>query len=313
MTCILTMHSPNHPLLQALHNNGVKIKYLRNIEHIHTIDLAEIDVWFSRVFTEIKYPLALYNTLSKLREYAIPYVFWNRDAPWNCGMKNWHRWVLNYMNPLDIYFTHSGQESLPCQVSCYLPNAARDAYRFIGDLNELSKEQGYLYDICFMGAFSNNKRIGCIQRRLFIDELQEFLKKRHIHPRIKIIDTSIEKLSLDEQLYLIQHSKINLNYGANCDLPNQPSWGLPERVFGIPASGGFLLTEYRACLPHTFAEGTYDTFLDTEECVEKINFYLNNFDILRARADRLHQEILEKHMYSNRANTFMEHTLKYRR
>lgn len=307
MMHILTTHSPSHPLLQALIKEGVKITHLKKIEEFSTIPLETMDLWFGNLFTELKHPIALYNLVSKLRKHSIPYVFWNRDAPWNCGMKTWHRWVLYAIKPLDIYFTHSGQEHFPCEQFCYLPNAARPEYKFTGNLEELRDEQHYLYDICFMGALGNTKRAGCLQRRLFVKELQHLLKQQNPSIRIKIIDTSIEKPSLREQLQLIQRSKINLNYGANCDLPEQLSWGLPERVFGIPAAGGFLLTEYRDCLKDTFIATTYDDFHDTKECVEKVIFYLKNLNTLRDRAEALHYQILENHMYSHRAATFISH------
>ena len=52
---------------------------------------------------------------------------------------------------------------------------------------------------------------------------------------------------------------------------------------------------------------TYDDFHDTKECVEKVIFYLKNLNTLRDRAEALHHQVLENHMYSHRAATFISH------
>ncbi|MDD5394641.1 MAG: glycosyltransferase [Thiothrix sp.] len=305
MTCILTTHSQNHPLLQALSELNVRIIY-KDFRHITHKDLKGTTAYLSNLFTELKYPYHLYKLSKALKSRKIPYVFWNRDAPWNCGMKSRHRWVLNIINPIDIYFTHSGQENIPAKVTKYLPNAARVDYIFNGDMNIFRNESHYSYDVCFMGALANKKRFGCRDRHDFLSTLQQQLQNSSPRLRFKIVDTSVERLSLTEQLDLIQRSKININYGANCDLPNLRSWGLPERVFGIPASGAFLLTEHRECLRDTFSIDTYDYFSSPEECVEKIIFYLCNLDILRSRAETLHNNVVAKHTYINRAQAFLE-------
>ena len=110
-----------------------------------------------------------------------------------------------------------------------------------------------------------------------------------------------ESLTADQQIELIQASKINLNYGAMCDLPGNPSWGLPERVFGIPAAGGFLLTDWRESVPDTFPDGHLDNFRDATDCAGKIRHYLNRFGELRDRAEALHAQVLTHHTYANRA------------
>jgi hypothetical protein len=72
-----------------------------------------------------------------------------------------------------------------------------------------------------------------------------------------------------EQQEIVRTSRINLSTYAACDAGAEPSWGLPERCYGVPASGGFLLADRRRHAPEDFADGERAEYEDLEECVAK--------------------------------------------
>ncbi len=46
-----------------------------------------------------------------------------------------------------------------------------------------------------------------------------------------------------------------MNIGAAADGEREKSWGLPERCYGIPACGGFLLSDERGHAANDFVVG----------------------------------------------------------
>jgi len=118
-------------------------------------------------------------------------------------------------------------------------------------------------------------------------------------------------MPIDKQISIIQKSKINLNIGAMCDLQDNPSLGLPERAFGIPAAGGFLLTDWRKNITNTFSENGCDYFHNPEECANKIIYFLRNFDLTRAHAEKLHNEVVNKYTYNISAANLLDILICY--
>ena len=304
---LLTFHSPNNPLVVALRAAGSEVVCVDDFRAARG-QLDGCSAYYGNLFTEIKFPAAFLRLLGALRRRGIPYVFWNRDAPWNVGMKRRRQWLLRLLKPADLYLAHSLQSAqwFSRNEAVYFPNAARPEYCAGTDLPSLRDPASYRHDVCFVGALGNANRRACRERLAFLGALQDKLRARGEALRVCIVDTVARQVGVDEQLALIRGSKINLNYGAMCDLPGNPSWGLPERAFGIPAAGGFLLTDWRRSIPQTFAEGSCDFFRDADGCAQKIAHYVRRFDELRARAESLHRQVLEQHTYGVRARRLLE-------
>lgn len=289
---IITTHADHNPLIVALREEGVDV---RRFEWGQLLpDLAGCFAFYGNLFGEIKDWLGLVRLKRQLRQYKVPYVFWNRDAPWNTGMKRVNRLAMQWLKPVDIYLTHSMQN---CDwfggEAHYFPNAAQPAYFHNTDLIALRNEASYQYDVSFYGSFGNAKDSNARARQEFLAVLEQRLRQDCSSVRFKAIDTTKQGLSIDEQLAFIRHSKINLNYGAMCDLPGELSWGLPERVFGIPAAGGFLLTEQRQTLASTFKAPPL-SFHNLDACVEQIKTLAPDFAGLRERAESVHQEVVRE-------------------
>lgn len=310
----LTTHSPRNPLIVNLIAIGERVIRADDFRLLPVVNLQACQGYIGNLFSEVKKLPALIRLLRRLKHYHVPYIFWNRDAPWNVGITPFYIWVLRKLQPVDIYLCHSQQTAhLFSRVCHYFPNAALKNYYHATTLSDLRQESRYHYDISFIGSFGNLKKQGCKDRADFLMAVEQRVKQKIERLKVCFIDTFKERLSFEEQANIIRTSKININYGTICDLPENKSWGLTERVFGIPAAGGFLLTEYRKCILETFPGGICDYFENIEDCSVSIIYYLNNFKLLRDRAEHLHKHVIRNHTYEIRAMEFLKIVKKWHR
>lgn len=300
---ILTTHDDHNPLVAALREANIEVRRMAWRQPLP--DLTACLGFYGNLFDEIKDWFGLAKLKKLLRQHRVPYVFWNRDAPWNTGMKLKNRLAMQWLKPVDIYLAHSMQtQDWFGGEAHYFPNAAQPDYYRDTDLAVLRDESSYQYDVSFFGSFANAKDRNAREREKFLAALEGNLREVLPNVRFKAIDTSRQPFSLAEQLAFIRASKINISVGAMCDLPNNPSWGLPERVYGIPAAGGFLLTDRRATLMETFTAPPV-SFEGLDGCVLRVVEALGNFAELRQRAELVHSEIMLRHTYGHRAEKFL--------
>ena len=116
---------------------------------------------------------------------------------------------------------------------------------------------------------------------------------------------------MQTQLELIRTSKINLNVGAMCDLPGNPSWGLPERVFGIPAAGGLVISDVRKHLADSFSPDIVPVFDSPQTCAALIERLLGDWTVQRNLAEKQHHEVIARHTYWQRARTLVDDLQRY--
>lgn len=303
---ILTTHAERNPLIVALRAAGAEVVRLSRQDAVQALPTGGFAALYGNFFDEIKYLPAFVGLKRALLRRGIPYVFWNRDAPWNVGMKLPRRLLAQWWKPVDLYLSHSMQEAGWFSRNChFFPNAAQSAYYAGTRLEDLRDEAAYQQDVAFCGALGNLRRRACRERVAFLAAVETRVRRALPGVRFRVVDTVSQPMGLDEQLALIRTSKINLNYGAMCDLPGNPSWGLPERVFGIPAAGGYLLTDYRRSIDMTFHHAGCDSFVDADDCATKIISGLSAFARLRERAEALHREVLAAHTYEVRARQLL--------
>ena len=111
---------------------------------------------------------------------------------------------------------------------------------------------------------------------------------------------------------MIRTSRINLNYGARCEYQAPIASGLPERCFGIPACGGFLLCDKRTHARDDFTIGeNWAEFDGIDDCIEKIEYWLTHFDQARDLAERCYHHVMINHTYRNRAATLHAELLSW--
>lgn len=302
---VVTVIDDKEPLLVALAKAGCAITRVADYDLPPPAKPGEEYFYFGNVFEQIKKPARFAQIRGRLAADRAPYVWWNRDAPWNCAIRPLRRLFVHLSRPVDLHLAHSRQSAgLFGEPVVYFPNAAQaDRYNLAGrSLESLRDPAGYRYDVSFVGTL--NPRFRQVRLRVaFFAELAPRLEREGIGCRL--VDTSIgSPVTLAEQVTMIQASRINLSVGAVCDEP-VPSWGLPERCFGVGACGGFLLCDERRHGPETFPPEAWEAFSSVEECVARIKFFLGHFDIAREKAERLHRDVMEHHTYEIRARRLM--------
>ena len=265
-------------------------------------------IWFYDV---LRYPFKVYALKQKLNKYNIPLIAWNRDAPHYLNRKAWRLNLFNHIQLLDIYATHTliDKKRTFAKSRLYLPNAANiEQYNLHGNKNDvltnLRIESNYKYDVSFFGGMDGKRYKEDLEREIFFKHLSVELDKRGIS--YQFIEMGDKKISIEQQIALIQSSKINLNYGARCEYKAPIASGLPERCFGIPAVGGFLLCDKRTHTKDHFRVGKHmDEFSSIDECLLKIEQHLDNFKNLRTIAECGYHHVVQHHTYANRATTLL--------
>lgn len=260
----------------------------------------------------IKHPLRALAWKRRLSRYGVPVFSWNRDAPYHNNLPAWRLSLFDRLRPLDIYATHSLIDTRWrfAESVLYLPNAVEpSAYNLRGEsgavLARLRDPGQYRWDVSFFGTLLDKPHKEVVARQSFFSALAPRLDTLGIHHRF--VDTARTPMSLEEQVELIQTSRINLNFGAYCDYCGNRTYaaaGLPERCFGIPACGGFLLADRRAHTADSFEIGRHlDEFGSLDECVEKIHHHLEHFGLGRDMAEAGWRHVMRHHAYANRAET----------
>lgn len=301
MANVITILNDPHPLLDAF--RACDYSVLQTTKIPAEADLTDCILYLTDIFASIKRPWLLLKVKRKLRKANIPVVTWNRDAPWHLGMRTWRRILAKQLSLVDIYAAHSLQQAeYFSDAPVYMPNAAAiDRYHLYGQtLVSLRNQVSYRHDVSFVGSLNPDyDRIE--YRRRFLQQLAVRLEALGISSCFR----HGLHMNARDQARLIQESRINLNFGAACDM-SETSWGLPERCFGIPACGGFLLSDYRRHAGDTVPPDMWVDFSDIDDCVEKIRYYLAHFTITRQLAERLHHEVVAHHTYAHRARAFID-------
>ncbi|MCR4302019.1 MAG: glycosyltransferase [Sulfuricaulis sp.] len=289
------------PIREGLEGCGYAV--YENLWNPTDAQLHDCEGYLIDMFDAMKRPWDTLRLKSRLRQRRIPLIGWNRDAPWNKGAKRRRLWWFRKLRVLDIYMAHSMQGASAFSADArYLPNAAWvSRYNLAGrTLVDLRDPQSYRYDVSFVGTLDEKKYPEFSRRAEFFKELERRLSALGVTTWFR----HGKKMPLREQIDLIQRSRINLTFGAACDDGPEKSWGLPERCYGVPACGGFLLSDVRAHAKDDFQPGRdWVDFSSMDDCVGKIRHYLTNFLRAREIAERAHERVFHEHAYEHRART----------
>jgi len=282
-----------------------------------TPDPAELNntigcyVWF---YDCLRHPIQTWRLKRRLASCNVPLVAWNRDAPHYLNRSAWRLDWLNWARLLDIYASHSliDQRRFADNV-LYLPNAADIVSYSLGGETEavfsrLRDPANYHYDVSFFGGMNGRRYKEDADRERFFSAIGERLSVRGI----RFLFREAEGMSAVEQIDLIQTSRISLNYGARCEYLAPTASGLPERCYGIPACGGFLLCDKRTHARDDFTVGeNWAEFDGLDDCIAKIEFWLTHFSLARDLAERCHRHVMCHHTYANRAATLHQALLAW--
>ncbi|MDO8787306.1 MAG: glycosyltransferase [Sulfuritalea sp.] len=299
------------PLAAHFRNLGYDVR--RIDDNAAPADPRETFAHFACFYATLKSPLRSLRRFHSLTVQGVPVLTWNRDAPHYLNQLRWRLALLETLHPFDFYASHStidgrrfGAENL------YLGNAAdTDNYFFDASAatwRQFRQANHYRYDVSFFGAMDGGRAKEMRSRQAFFAALAECLSGKGL----RVLFSEAAGMSATEQVALIQTSHINLNFGASCDYGTPVASGLPERCYGIPACGGFLLCDRRTHAKDDFTPGeNWAEFDGLNDCVAKIEFWLANFGAARDLAERCHAHVMAHHTYAHRAATLHQALLAW--
>lgn len=303
MNILLNYKHPPERLIEPLESLGHRV--FLNIWQPGKIAGCKIDAVIFETKQILKREWEFLKLSIWLKKKGIPRITWCLDWP-NVGAKPWKMKILQNLPLLDIFASHDihGLKSYKMKI-IYLPNAAWTSRYNLRDhsLAEMRNPSFYSFDVSFLGNLDHQNYPEHQDRILFLHKLREILEREKITYRF----LNSRNLSFDEQVQIIQRSRINLNIGAAADGQLEKSWGLPERCYGVPACGGFLLTDERGHAADDFVVGKeLITFKSLEDCLEKIKYYLRNFEETRWIAENAYKKVYEEHTYYHRAQKIIK-------
>ena len=291
------------PILDALTARGIEV----HLDAWSTLPVAGdrllgAVIWF---YDALRHPVKISRLSARLARQRVPLFAWNQDAPHYLDRAPWRLDLLNRFRLLDIYATHTLIDTKRqfADAYMYFPNAADTSrYSLRGNtanvFARMREQESYEFDVSFFGAMNGRRYKEMQPRQEFFAALGERLTARGI----RFLFREAAGISVEEQVALIQTSRINLNFGASCDSGAPVASGLPERCYGIPACGGFLLCDKRTHARDDFTPGeNWAEFDGLEDCVAQIEFRLANFAATRELAERCHAHVLAHHTYVHRA------------
>ncbi len=301
-TLIIANTSLHPALCHELVTRGVKLRVAETWAQTDRSDPERILGAYTWFYEGLRHPVSVWRMARWLRRHGIPLFVWNRDAPHYLNRSAWRLNWLDRARLFDIYATHTlidGKRNFADSV-LYLANAAdTEHYNLRGTPLETFRDSSrYKYDVTFVGAMDGNRYKEMRARQEFFAALGEKLRPMGV----RYLFREPAGMSPAEQVDLIQTSRINLNYWASCEYGSAVASGLPERCYGIPACGGFLLCDHRTHARDDFTPGeNWAEFSDLDDCVSRIRFWLERFAHARNIAERCHVHVLDHHTYAHRA------------
>ncbi len=125
-------------------------------------------------------------------------------------------------------------------------------------------------------------------------------------------------VSNEEMRRIVRESAISLNFGDSGvqwrGVVPYRSRQVKARIFEIPGSGGFLLTESAPELARFYAIGDeIDVFDSADEAAQKIRHYLANPDVRDRMADAAYARTAREHTYAQRFAPLLEEARRRKR
>jgi len=214
-----------------------------------------------------------------------------------------------FVKLLDVYATHTLQPTYDfAAVKEYLPNAVwtRNFNLHGRTLEEMRDSAFYRWDVSFVGNLDGVRYREHAERQRFLAALAPRLEAHGL----RVLFRHSSGMSEVEQIEVIQRSVINLSYRSSCDHRSRSgaemSWGLPERCYGVPARGGFVLADERRHAADDFdVSREWASYRDFEDCVARTRYFAAHFPETRAIAEAAHARVMHEHTYEHRAQRLL--------
>jgi spore maturation protein CgeB len=299
------------PLKEAFENIGYRV--VENDWAPAPELLTSTQACVINLYEAIRNPWSALALKRRLKQAGVPLIGLDRDAPWHMGLR-WRRLAwFRLLRPLDIYASHTLQPTWNfAPLKIYSANAVwvRNFNLHGHTLEEMRDPGFYEYDVSFLGNMDGGRYQEHAERARFFAALRPRLDALGIRHNIRHSSGVSEEM----QIRVIQRSRINLSYRSSCDHGGTLSWGLPERCYGVPARGGFLLTDERRHAADDFDLATeWAGFADLEDCVARIQYWLSHFEASRRIAEAAHLRVMREHTYEKRAHNLLAAARKLQR
>lgn len=240
-------------------------------------------------------------------------VFYFADEPQSSFALQENKFLYNELKSLDATIFIWDKDFVNEFDNCfYLPLAASPA-KYLTDFS------GYKYEISFVGRPLTEKRqkILCDLVKAYKNKLNIFCYEKHFLQSLEEIKSNNLLDEEDLEIYskswkgfvkaekelseIYNSSKINVN------ITEQGKSSLNYRVFEVLASSGFLLTDEREDLKDFFVNSKHlETYKDSLDLINKIDFYLKNLNIAQKIAQLGHFQCIEKNNFSARASCILK-------
>lgn len=236
----------------------------------------------------------------QLRRQRVPFIALSRDAPWHRGIHRLRLVLVGVRTPFDGYAAHSMQGAGKfARRTLYCPNAAREGVYHTSDaeIRAMRDPQYHRWDVSFFGNLDVARYPEHRARAEFLRALEARLQPLGVSTLFRDSAGMTEA----EQLEVVRRSRVNLSASVACDAGAEPSWGLPERCYGVPACGAFLLSDHRHHAAQDFAGDEWAEYRTLDDCVARVREFLAQPELARGIAERAHARTMRDHLYRHRA------------
>ncbi len=287
----------------AFHNLGYEV--VTTGDRPNSAVLARAELCFVSLYHGVRNPWSALKLKWRLRRAGVPLIGLDRDAPWHMGRLVRQLKLFEWLRILDIYATHTLQPTYRFAPRViYSPNAVwvRHFNLHGRTLEEMRDPSFFRWDVSFVGNMDGKRYKEHAERQRFLEALRPRLETLGL----RVLFCNSGGMSEQEQIEVIQRSIINLNYRSSCDHRSRSgvemSWGLPERCYGVPARGGFLLSDERRHAADDFdLAREWASYRDFEDCIARIRYFLDHFPETRTIAEAAHARVMRDHTYERRA------------
>lgn len=297
------LHTKSEMFQDAFENLGYEIATVGDRPDPQQLSRAVL--CFISVYGGVRSPWAAIKLKRRLKPAGVPLVGIDRDGPWHMGRLVRQLKFLEWLRLLDIYAPHTLQPTYRFAPRViYNANAVwvRNFNLHGRSLEEMRSPAFYRWDVSFVGNMHGARYKEHAERQRFFEALRPRLEALGL----RVLFCNSGGMSEQEQIDVIQRSLINLNYRSSCDHRSRAgvemSWGLPERCYGVPARGGFMLSDERRHAADDFdLTREWAGYRDFEDCIDRIQYFLAHFDETRSIAEAAHARVMRDHTYEKRA------------
>jgi len=314
------VHFPFDVYYRELGQRGMNQKLLEYVRN-HQPDL----IFFFLFNDEFQKDVLLYIK----NELKITTFNWFADDHWR--FYNFSR----YWAPFFSFVSTTDAESIPRYHKFGIYNVVQTQWGFNHFLYQIPSDFDfekviYQFDVSFVGQNHSNR-----------ERIVKFLRSNGIDVACFGRGWASGRLEFNEMLKVFRNSKINLNFSRasggfkprilasilvtrRCDrkIRLQPISRLPQnikatihrfgkqikgRMFEIPGSGGFLITEKAGNISDYFIEDKEIVVFDSpKELLEKIRYYLGNDSLRKEIAYNGFRRAISEHTYEHRFNNIFK-------